>query len=608
MTHEEFARLADIGRYPVKGLGGESLAQAEIGQHGIRWDRAFAMSTTRIPIEKFGTWTSYEAFHALDARPDLGGHSATMRETGPGGATLELHHRDGTSLALGVTPDGRVVTDENSVATIQSWFAGPGARAELISSGTHLWDVAYASVSIINLATIREISTAAGVPLDHRRFRANLYIDGLAPWDELALVGTVIRVGEVELDVLEPIIRCSATSVDPDRGGTNVNVPGVLGAHFGHGFCGVYARVRQAGRVRIGDSVARDRAEAPRITAEIRDAATHEAPRRAEVLTVEGVRDSVTSVSLRDSFGLLSEGMAGQHLKVHSGTALGTAWRSYTISRASAGVARITVAHHDGGTMSPWIAAREPGDHLLVSGPFGDAALRDDDRGPLLVLTAGIGITPALAIAHALADARSQRRVDFVHVERSRNTVAHGDELIEAASSLANATLHLFVTGPNASEHDRRGRPTGADVASLITDPLSTSVVVCGPQGFVAAMKAAASAAGVPDAAVRSDPFYSPRPANFEFRHPPASGPFTVRFTGTEPVEAEWTEQSGTLLDVAESLGIRLPFSCRSGLCGTCVKRVNGATFSVVDPLIEPPPGTALLCAAVPVGDIEIGV
>ncbi len=186
MTHDEFARLADIGRYPVKGLGGESLAQAEIGQHGIRWDRAFAMSTTRIPLEEFGTWTSYEAFHALDARPDLGGHSATILETGSGGATLELRHRDGTSLALRVTPDGRVVTDENTVATIQSWFAGPGARAELISSGTHLWDVAYASVSIINLATIREISTAAGVPLDHRRFRANLYIDGLAPWDEFA--------------------------------------------------------------------------------------------------------------------------------------------------------------------------------------------------------------------------------------------------------------------------------------------------------------------------------------------------------------------------------------------------------------------------------------
>lgn len=89
-----------------------------------------------------------------------------------------LTARDGEELRVRLREDGRL--DDQFVASrIQHWFGSPGRTARLVSSGSHLWDFADAPISIINLATVRDIARVAKTPLDPRRFRANLYVDGL---------------------------------------------------------------------------------------------------------------------------------------------------------------------------------------------------------------------------------------------------------------------------------------------------------------------------------------------------------------------------------------------------------------------------------------------
>jgi ferredoxin-NADP reductase len=596
--------VAWIGRYPVKGLGGERLDSAEISPRGIAWDRAFALSNLRLPIERFGKWTSYEAFHALDGRPDLGGHRARVLDRAPDGPTLEINHRDGGSIQLLLDETGRFASDTPD-ERIDSWFGTSKTTAEIVASGTNLWDVEYASISIINLATVREISRAAGTELDPRRFRANIYIDGLEPWKEFELAGRTLRVGDVVLDVAEPIVRCRATSVHPDRGGTDVNVPGVLGSHFGHGFCGVYARVRSAGKVSAGDGISISWESIPHIDASLLEGATVEAPRPARIVSAQRAGTHATSLEFEDSFGLLAGARPGQHLRVHRTRAGDAAWRSYTISRAEAGLVRITVGDRDEGWISNWIAGSAVGDSVTVSGPYGDAVV-DPGEGPVVVLTAGIGVTPALAVAHALPASAHDRKVDFVHVERAHTRVAHLDELELAVESNPSANFHLYITGSDRRPEDMAGRPDRTAIAALLTDPAATTVLMCGPQTFVDAMREIVIGLGIPATAIRSDPFYSPRAGMPTVKKPPREGPFRVLFEGARPVEVLWEPQSGTLLDAGQAAGLPLPSSCRAGLCGSCAQRIDGDTFDVIDPLIPVPAGRTLLCCAVPVGPVTV--
>jgi uncharacterized protein YcbX len=115
-------------------------------------------------------------------------------------------------------------------------------------------DAPFASVSILNEASLRALSQKIGKPLDPRRFRGNLWLEGLAPWEEFDLVGKRLRVGEAELDIVEPIGRCRATEANPDTGRRDVSTLAALEDGWGHTQFGVYAMVRKGGRVSVGDT------------------------------------------------------------------------------------------------------------------------------------------------------------------------------------------------------------------------------------------------------------------------------------------------------------------------------------------------------------------
>ena len=109
-------------------------------------------------------------------------------------------------------------------------------------------------VLIVNLASIAAFELEVGVRLDHRRFRANLYIAGLEPEAELDWLGKVISAGDAELEVTSRCERCKVITMDPDTTETIPEVLRVLVERHDERM-GMYCRVVRPGRVAVGDAV-----------------------------------------------------------------------------------------------------------------------------------------------------------------------------------------------------------------------------------------------------------------------------------------------------------------------------------------------------------------
>lgn len=596
--------VATLTRYPVKGLGGELLPAAPITSRGLPWDRVLGLANARREVRPFGHWTTYDAFHALSTRPDLGAFRARVRphrEPEMPGVVIAIEDVHGTVIRVPLAADGSLAESQADVLApmVQQWFGTASAAASLVASGVHLWDVAEAQVSIINLASVRDLASAVGVDIQPERFRANVCVEGWEPWEEFDLIGRVLRIGDVELEVMEPIERCSATSVAPGRTKVDLVVPSLLQGYLGHNFCGVYARVRHPGVAHVGDPVSRAEAATPPPEQQ-----PSKAPRFATIAHNASPTATVRSVRLVDASGGLSAAVPGQYVRLHRRDDQPSGWRDYTLSDTVD--SRITVKLEPDGKVSPWVHHLRPGDRVLTSGPYGDEVALDQGRPPLLLISGGIGITPTLAIAAKLfGDDRARRDLRILHVERE-GVPAHWSDVQKAAARHPNVEASLFLTGSsgNIPPGAKRGRPTSADVIDALPTDRDVEVRLCGSPAFTAAFESLLIQLGVDTARISYDRFYSPAPPLVRPRRPPVDGPFSVQLFDED--RATWRPDSGTLLDLVEQSGLDVGAECRSGVCGSCARTVSGEVFLVREPMAPTRPGDVLLCCAVPTTDVSI--
>ncbi|MET8977058.1 MOSC domain-containing protein [Streptomyces sp. NPDC004539] len=553
------AVLRSLHRYPVKGMTGEELPEAVLAPGaGLPLDRAFALHLGAAPVTS--GWISSEELMRLRQSAELSLYRGVsegdgVRLTAPGGR--ELHVRPGE----------------------------PFGSARLVRPGAALWDWPDAALSIVNLDTVRALSEAAGVPLDPARFRANLYVSGLGAWRELALPGHRLRIGGAELEVTFPTERCRATSVRPGSGVRDLNVPALLATRFGHLYCGVYAKVVRGGRIASGDALhdlgPGDGTPDARLAAPGR-------PRYAELIRRTDESPTVTTFTFRDPAAT----RPGQHLRLHLTDEKGPLWRCYTLTGADSGELSVSVKRTPGGRMSATLHTLPTGSRVLLSGPYGEEPTRLGSTRPLLLAVAGIGITPVLSLLRALPP---ERPVTVLNVVRDETETPLWDEVITLVGKLPHAEAHLIV-----------GRPDPEQLTALI--PQATGeAYLCGPEGFVDLVRTTLLAAGVPPSAITDERFYTPRevPLTETEQLPPSPGPFAVHYTETG-TRITWTPDSGTLLDAAEAVGLRPASACRAGACGTCRHRVTGTVAHLGEPAVQLGPGEALLCCAVPVGDVEV--
>ena len=241
------ARVAAIWRHPIKGIGRESLEAVELAAgEPVPLDRAWAL--LQQGAEDTDEWQPRRNFLQGASGPSLMAVHSSWE-----GDLLRLTHPDRPALTLDPDRDGEA---------LRAWIAPiwPGERplpARLVKAPRQsMADNGEASVSILSAASLGALSEAAGAALDARRFRGNLLVEGLAPWEEWDWIGRRIRVGGAEMEVTERIGRCRATEADPETGRREHDPVRLLREGWGHTDFGVYARVVGAGRVALGDALA----------------------------------------------------------------------------------------------------------------------------------------------------------------------------------------------------------------------------------------------------------------------------------------------------------------------------------------------------------------
>ena len=273
--------------------------------------------------------------------------------------------------------------------------------------------------------------------------------------------------------------------------------------------------------------------------------------------------------------------------------------RNYTLSDSHDGRAyRISVKR--AGLASAWLH-----DHLHVGAqlhalaPGGEFTYDAASGRPAVLLSAGIGITPMLALARAALDAG--RPVHFVHAARSAAERPFGTELEQLAARHANLSLHLL-------DGDTGGRLTVDKLKRLLPWD-DYDFYLCGPGSFMADLYQGLRALTIADQRIRFEAFGA---ASVRRSADPvtasAAVPVDVTFARSRRV-VPWTAQQGSLLELAEANGIAVPSSCRSGACGTCATRIgSGAVTYTTPPSAPVPAGCALLCVAIPAGRLTLDI
>lgn len=245
--------IASIYRYPVKGLSPEPLQRVRLtAGAGLPQDRRFALAHGSTRFDPAAPeWMPKTNFLMLMRNERLA-RLKTHFDEATGVLTIQ---RDGKTVASGNLQEvgGRTVIEQFFAAYMDGEARG---TPKLVEAPGHMFsDVARKVVSIIGLASVRDLERVVRAPVDPRRFRANVYIEGGRPWEEFDWVDRELRLGGVRLRVVKRIQRCAATNVDPGTGERDLNIPLSLQQGFQHVDTGIYAEVLDGGTIAVGDEV-----------------------------------------------------------------------------------------------------------------------------------------------------------------------------------------------------------------------------------------------------------------------------------------------------------------------------------------------------------------
>ncbi|MBO9559434.1 MAG: MOSC domain-containing protein [Caulobacter sp.] len=251
------ARIASLYRHPIKGFTPERLSSVDlVAGQCFPCDRLYAVEDGPSGFDpKAPDHISKMKFAVLAKIPAV--------------AKARTDYDEATSV-FSARAEGRPdfagdLRGEAGRRAFEAWLAdllGDEAQGPLrVVQGPgdyRFMDSRSGYVSIVNLASVRDLETRIGRPVDPLRFRANLYVDGWPAWAENDWEGRAMRVGQARAEVLKPIVRCAATHVDPVTAERDIEIVKALFDHYGHMLCGIYLRVDEGGAVAEGDFVGLD--------------------------------------------------------------------------------------------------------------------------------------------------------------------------------------------------------------------------------------------------------------------------------------------------------------------------------------------------------------
>jgi ferredoxin-NADP reductase/MOSC domain-containing protein YiiM len=497
------------------------------------------------------------------------------------------------------------------------------------------------------------------------QFGENFTVEGLA--DDEVCIGDRYQIGSATFEVTQPRVTCYRVGIrmnDPQ-------IPALLVSRHRPGF---YLRVIEEGDVAAGDDIIKLSSGPEQMTVADVDgllylpghgrqgllralripalspgwqdsfrALLNEAPgsgnaglavtspppawsgfRQLTVTAITHESDSAISLRLEDPAGApLPPARPGQYLtvRVQPDKAQRALLRNYSLSGPpGAGYYRITVKREPGGAVSGYLhTSVAVGDQLDIAAPRGTFIL-DQTQAPVLLISAGIGATPVLAMLAALEQEHSAREVWCLYGARNGGEHPFAAEARALVASLPNARAHVYYSRPDPADvkgrdFDSAGRLTASLLAEL-NPPSAANVYMCGPTAFMDDISAGLAALGFDASRVHTEVFgpaasvtpgiaATPARAPHPPAGPPGNGP-AIAFARSD-LTIPWSSEYASLLELAEACDVPVRWSCRTGVCHTCETTLIGGNVDYSPDPVEPPaPGSLLICCSVPRDDIVL--
>ncbi len=246
-------KVTDLWRHPIKGVGCEQLGSValETGKT-MPWDRHWALAHADAKVD----YANPEWARCLNFARGARGYKlmAVTSQLDEATGKIALQHPDLNDIT--VNPE-----DASDARDLIEWvtkISDPkrSLPSHVFKADRGMTDSSAQTISILTKASLDAFAETLGAPLDQRRFRGNIWLDGTTEaWKEFDWVGKRIRIGAVELEISERIERCMATTVNPDTGVSDLRTLDTLKENWDHRDFGVFGIVTKSGTVSVNDKV-----------------------------------------------------------------------------------------------------------------------------------------------------------------------------------------------------------------------------------------------------------------------------------------------------------------------------------------------------------------
>jgi ferredoxin-NADP reductase/MOSC domain-containing protein YiiM/ferredoxin len=498
------------------------------------------------------------------------------------------------------------------------------------------------------------------------QFGENFTVAGLA--DNEVSIGDRYRIGSALFEVTQPRVTCYRVGIRMEEPA----MPALLVSHHRPGF---YFRVLEEGEVGAGDEIVKVADGPERITVAEIDALLYlpnPSPEQLErslrvpalspgwktslkaiaeqktsgggnpglkassgppawpgfrPLRVAGIdreTANVVSLSIEQSGGApLPAALPGQFLVLRIRTTPNGPMllRNYSMSGApGASNYRVSVKRETNGVVSSYLNDRvHTGDILEVSAPRGGFILKSGDT-PIVLLSAGIGATPVLAMLHSLSAAVSRREIWWIYGARNQAEHPFARESRGLFRNLVNSRSHIVYSKPDPGDKCGVDYDSVGHVDILLLDRLGVArdadFYLCGPPSFLKQLTQGLKTWGTNSARVYSEVFgheASITPGIAPSSQPTVHAPLGEPGIGPQVsfvrsgLTVPWDSRFSSLLELAEACDVPAQWACRTGVCHTCESALIGGTVQYEpDPLAPPAIGNLLICCSKPSGDVEV--
>jgi ferredoxin-NADP reductase/MOSC domain-containing protein YiiM len=344
--------------------------------------------------------------------------------------------------------------------------------------------------------------------------------------------------------------------------------------------------------------------------------------RSLEVTATHQESRTVRSITLADPHGApLPPWRPGQSVVVRLARedTNETLIRNYSLSNwAEAGKYRISVKRETHGAASSYIHSHvQVGDILEIAAPRGAFFLTDAET-PVILMSAGVGVTPVLSMLHSLSATQSPRQVWWLHAARDQTQQPFAVESGALLNRLSDSHIRVFYSRPEPAEQlpadTEHGRLSAAVIARLGL-PRTGDVYLCGPASFMDDVSVELVKLGFDHAQIHTEIFGATAAltpgiaATAVAPHvpvgPPRSGPL-VQFARSG-ITTPWGPPATSLLEFAEECDVPARWSCRTGVCHNCeTALISGTVDYTLEPLEPPAPGNILVCCTRPAESVVV--